>query len=125
MKKLISVIIMIAMLFSFAACGVSKDSIKPAVYRLEDMQYPRLSLKKDMTFRLVYTADASHISKGTYSVSEGILHLVADDGEEYNFVIEKDAVVFDGATSDAFVKVHSNEPDMPDGTVFEFWREYK
>ncbi len=123
MKKIISVVIMIAMFFSFAACaGVSKDSIQPAVYRLEDAQFPRLSLREDLSFHLVYTPDASRMTNGTYSVSDGILHLVADSGEEYNFIIKKNEIIFDGASSDEFVKVYANEPDLPDGTVFGLWR---
>lgn len=118
--------LMAAMLFGFAACTpVSEDSIQPAVYRMEDMQYPRLSLKEDGTFSLVYTSMASRITKGTYSVEEKVLKLECEDGSVYCFDVKRNAVVFNAELSDAFIKEYENEPDIPDGTKFEFWRAFE
>lgn len=111
------------MLLCFAACTpVSKDSIEPAVYRLEDEQYPRLSLREDGTFSFVYTVMASRISKGTYSVADKVLKLECEDGTVYCFDIERKALVFNGELSDEFVKQYENEPDIVDGTTLELWR---
>lgn len=118
--------LMAAVLFGFAACTpVSKDSIEPAVYRMEDMQYPRLSLRDDGTFSLVYTSMASRISKGTYSVADRVLKLECDDGTVYCFDIKRNSIVFNGELSDAFVKEFENEPDIVDGTRLEFWRAFE
>lgn len=123
MKKIISFILTAAMLFSLAACApVSKNSIEPAVYRMEDAQYPRLSLEEDGTFRLVYTSMASRKTTGTYSVADKVLKLVADDGAVYCFDISRKSIEFNAELSDEFIKVYNNEPDIVDGTEFELWR---
>ena len=68
MKKIISVILMAAMLLCFAACTpVSKDSIEPSVYKMEDEVYPRLSLRDDGTFSFILNAFATQSYKGTKS----------------------------------------------------------
>lgn len=126
MKRIISVMLMAAMLFGFAACTpVSKDSIQPAAYRMEDELYPRLSLREDGTFSFVYTSMASRISKGTYSVADKVLKLECEDGTVYCFDIKRDALIFNGELSDAFIKEFDNEPDIVDGTKFEFWRAFE
>lgn len=125
MKRILSFILAAAMLFCLAACTpVSKDSIEPAVYRLEDEQYPRLSLRDDGTFSLVYTVMASRVSKGTYSVSDRILKLECEDGTVYCFDVKSKALEFNAELSDEFVKVYEEEPDFVDGTTFELWRTY-
>ena len=126
MKRILSFILAAAMLLCLAACTpISKDSIEPAVYRLEDEQYPRLSLRDNGTFSFVYTVEASRISKGTYSVSEKILKLECNDGTVYCFDVKRDALVFNGELSDEFVKQYENEPDIADGTTLELWRTYE
>lgn len=126
MKRIISVILMAAMLFSFAACTpVSKDSIQPAAYRMENELYPRLSLREDGTFSFVFTPEASRFSKGTYSVADKVLRLECNDGTVYCFDIKKDALIFNGELSDAFIKEYENEPDIVDGTRFDFWRAFE
>lgn len=126
MKKLVSVILMAAMLFAFAACTpVSEDSIQPAAYRMEDELYPRLSLREDGTFSFVYTSMASRISKGTYSVADRVLKLECEDGTVYCFDVKRDCIVFNGELSDPFIKEFDNEPDIVDGTKFEFWRAFE
>ena len=125
MKRILSFILAAAMLLCLAACTpVSKDSIEPAVYRLEDEQYPRLSLRDDGTFFLVYTVMASRISKGTYSVSDRILRLECEDGTVYCFDVKREALEFNAELSDEFVKVYEEEPDFTQGTTFELWRTY-
>ena len=126
MKKLLSLVMAAVMLLCFAACTpVSKDSIEPAVYRMEDEQYPRLSIRDDGTFSFIYTVMASRISKGTYSVADGVLKLECEDGTVYCFDVERKALVFNGELSDEFVKQYENEPDIADGTTFELWRTYE
>lgn len=123
MKKLLSLVMAAVMLLCFAACTpVSKDSIEPAVYRMVDEQYPRLSLRDDGTFSLVYTVMASRMSKGTYSVADKVLKLECEDGTVYCFDIERKALVFNSELSDEFVKQYENEPDIVDGTTLELWR---
>ncbi len=123
MKKILSLILAAAMLFCLAACTpVSKDSIEPAVYRMEDEQYPRLSLRKDGTFSFVYTSMASRVDKGTYSVAEKVLKLECEDGTVYCFDIEKKALEFNAELSDEFVREYENEPEFIDGTTLELWR---
>ena len=90
MKKIISLILAAAMLFCLAACTpVSKDSIEPAVYRLEDAQYPRLALRENGSFSFIYSAIANRIDKGTYSVEESVLKLECEDGSVYCFDIKR------------------------------------
>lgn len=126
MKRILSLILAAAMLLCLAACTpVSKDSIEPAVYRMEDEQYPRLSLKDDGTFSFVYTVMASRISKGTYSVADGVLKLECEDGTVYCFDVERKTLVFNGELSDEFVKQYENEPDVVDGTTLELWRTFE
>ncbi len=126
MKRFLSLILAAAMLFCLAACTpVSKDSIEPAVYRLEDEQYPRLSLRDDGTFSFVYTAMASRISKGTYSVTDKVLKLECEDGTVYCFDIGRKTLEFNAELSDEFVKQYENEPDIVDGTTLELWRLYE
>ncbi len=123
MKRILSVILAAAMLLGLAACTpVSKDSIEPAVYRMEDEQYPRLSLREDGTFSLVYTPIASRISKGTYSVADKVLKLECEDGMVYCFDVKREALEFNSELSDEFVKQYENEPDIVDGTTLELWR---
>ena len=111
------------MLFCLAACTpVSKDSIEPAVYRMVDEQYPRLSLREDGTFSFVYTVMASRLTKGTYSVADKVLKLECEDGTVFCFDVKKDALVFNAELSDEFVKEFENEPDFVDGTTLELWR---
>ena len=124
MKKIISFLLTAVMLFSLAACTpVSKDSITPAVYRMEDAQYPRLTLRGDGTFRLVYTSMASRKTTGTYDVADKVLILTAEDGSVYCFDIKRKSIEFNDELSDDFIKVYKDEPDIVDGTVFEFCRE--
>lgn len=126
MKKFVSLFISFAMFFCLAACTpVSENSIEPAAYRMEDMQFPRLMLREDNSFSLVYTADATRLTKGTYSVENKVLKLVAEDGSEYCFDVKRDSIVYNGNISDAFVKMYKNEPEIPDGTVFELWRTFE
>lgn len=126
MKRILSLVLAAAMLFCLAACTpVSKDSIEPAVYRMEDEQYPRLSLRKDGTFSLTFTVMANHASKGVYSVSDKVLKLECSDGTVYCFDIKKKALEFNAELSDEFVKVYESEPDIVDGTTFELWRLYE
>ena len=90
MKKILSLILAAAMLFCLAACTpVSKDSIEPAVYRMEDEQYPRLSLRKDGTFSFVYTSMASRVDKGTYSVAEKVKDIFRELIRKQKFVFNK------------------------------------
>lgn len=126
MKRILSFVLAAAMLLCLAACTpVSKDSIEPAVYRLEDEQYPRLSLRDDGTFFFIYTVIANRTSKGTYSVSDKVLKLECEDGTVYCFDIKRDALEFNGELSDKFVKQHENEPELVDGTVLELWRTFE
>ena len=126
MKRILSLILVAAMLFCLAACTpVSKDSIEPAVYRMVDEQYPRLSLRDDGTFSFVYTVMASRIDKGTYSVADKVLKLECDDDTVYCFDIERKALVFNAELSDEFVKQFENEPDIVDGTTLELWRTFE
>lgn len=126
MKRILSLILAAAMLICLAACTpVSKDSIEPAVYRMEDEQYPRLSLRDDGTFSLVYTVIASRITKGTYSVSDKVLKLDCEDGTVYYFDVKREALEFNGELSDKFVKQYDDEPEFVDGTTFELWRTYE
>ena len=95
MKKLVSAILMAVMLFSFAACAnVSKDTIQPAVYRMEDELYPRITLRDDGTFSFILNTFASQSYKGTYSVSDKVLKLECTDGSVFCFDIERKAIVF-------------------------------
>ncbi|MBQ3046042.1 MAG: hypothetical protein IJD49_08830 [Clostridia bacterium] len=124
MKKLVSVILTAALLFGFAACSpVSKDSIKPAIYKAEDDLFPRLYLREDGEFSFLITPASSSNAKGTYSVADGILKLEGSDGKVYCFDIKKDALVFNGELSDEFVKAHENDPEIVDGTKFELWHQ--
>ena len=126
MKRILSLVLAAAMLFCLAACTpVSKDSIEPAVYRMEDEQYPRLSLRKDGTFSFVYSVMASRTDKGTYSVADKVLKLECSDGTVYCFDVKKKALEFNAELSDEFVKQYENEPDIVDGTTFELWRLYE
>jgi len=126
MKKLVSVILMAVMLLGFAACApVSKDSIQPAVYRMEDELYPRVTLRDDGSFSFILNSFASQAYKGTYSVSDKVLRLECNDGSVFCFDIERKAIVFNGELSDDIVKEFENETDFPDGTKLEFWREYE
>ena len=126
MKRILSLILAAAMLICLAACTpVSKDSIEPAVYRMEDEQYPRLSLRADGTFSLVYTVIASRITKGTYSVSDKVLKLDCEDGTVYYFDVKREALEFNGELSDKFIKQYDDEPEFVDGTTFELWRTYE
>ena len=126
MKKLVSATLMAVMLFSFAACAnVSKDTIQPAVYRMEDELYPRITLRDDGTFSFILNTFASQSYKGTYSVSDKVLKLECTDGSVFCFDIERKAIVFNSELSDDIVKNYENESDFPDGTKLEFWREYK
>ena len=114
------------MLLGLAACApVSKDSIEPAVYRMENEQYPRLSLRDDGTFSFVYTSAASRASKGTYSVADKVLKLECEDGTVYCFNVERKALKFNAELSDEFVKQFDNEPDIVGGTTFELWRTFE
>ncbi len=126
MKRILSFILAAAMLLCLAACTpVSKDSIEPAVYRMENEQYPRLSLRADGTFSFVYTVIANRITKGTYSVSNKVLKLECEDGTVYCFDIKRDTLEFNGELSDEFVKQYKGEPDFVDGTTLELWRTYE
>jgi hypothetical protein len=128
MKKLISVILMAAMLFGFAACdsGVSKDSIEPAVYRMEGETFPQLSLRKDGTFSLAHNAMRIGSTTGTYTVEEGVLKLITNDGSAYCFNIKKDALKFDADISDEFdASVQEEGAEIVDGTKFELLRTYE
>lgn len=121
MKKLVSVILMAVMLFGFAACKpVSKDSIQPAVYRMEDELYPRITLRDDGSFSFILSAVATKSFKGTYSVSDRVLKLECSDGSVFCFNIKSDCIVFNGELSDGITEI-----DFPDGTKLEFWREYE
>lgn len=126
MKRILSFILAAVMLFCLAACTpVSKDSIEPAVYRMEDAQYPRLALRENGTFSFIYTAIASRIDKGTYSVADKVLRLECEDGTVYCFDIKREALEFNAELSDEFVKEYENEPDFVDGTELELWRLYE
>ena len=125
MKRILSFILATAMLFCLAACTpVSKDSIEPAVYRMESEQYPRLSLRDDGTFLLVYNIMANRISKGTYSVSDKVLRLECEDGTVYCFDVKREALEFNAELSDKFVKATKDEPEIVDGFTLELWRTY-
>ncbi len=126
MKRILSFILAAVMLFCLAACTpVSKDSIEPAVYRMEDEQYPRLALRENGTFSFIYTAIANRIDKGTYSVADKVLRLECEDGTVYCFDIKREALEFNAELSDEFVKEYENEPDFVDGTELELWRLYE
>lgn len=126
MKRILSFVLAATMLLCLAACTpVSKDSIEPAVYRMEDEQYPRLSLRADGTFSFVYTAIASRVIKGTYSVSDRVLKLDCEDGTVYCFDVKRDALELNGELSDEFVKQHESEPEIVDGFTLELWRTYE
>ena len=126
MKRILSLILAAAMLFCLAACTpVSKDSIEPAVYRMEDEQYPRLSLRKDGTFSFVYNVMTNQTDKGTYSVADGVLKLECEDGAVYCFDVKKKALKFNAELSDEIVKQSENEIEFVDGTTLELWRLYE
>ena len=126
MKRILSFVLAAAMLFFLAACTpVSKDSIEPAVYRVEGEQYPRLSLRDNGTFSFVYNIMASRITKGTYSVSDKVLKLECEDGTVYCFDVKRDALVFNGELSDEFIKLNEDEPEIVDGFTLELWRTYE
>ena len=126
MKKIISAILMAAMLFCFAACTpVSKDSIQPSVYKMEDEVYPRLSLRGDGTFSFVLDSFSSQSYKGTYSVSDKILKLECIDGSVFCFDVKRKCIVFNGELSDEIVKNYDGEIEFTDGTELAFWREYE
>ncbi len=124
MKKLFSIILIAAMLFSFAACNsVSKDSIQPAIYKLEDDFYPRIYLREGGEFSFIFLPSSSLNTKGTYSVADGILKLEGVDGSVYCFDIKKDALVFNGELSDEIIISHESSPEIVDGTKFELWHQ--
>lgn len=128
MKKLISVVLMAVMLFSFASCAnVSKDSIQPAVYRMHESQrYPHLSLRDDGSFSIVYNSMSINSTKGTYKVEEKVLILTAEDGSVYCFDVKKDAIKFNADISDEFdTSVFEEGSEIVDGTKFFFWRAYE
>lgn len=121
MKKIILAILMAAILFSFASCTpVSKDSIQPAIYKLEDELFPRIYLREGNEFYFVMNPMSSGNTEGTYSVADGILKLENSDGTVYCFDIKRDALVFNGKLSDEFAE---NDPEIVDGTKFELWHQ--
>ena len=126
MKRIISAILMAAMLFCFAACTpVSKDSIQPAVYKSEDELYPRLTLRGDDSFSFILNTFATQSYKGTYSVSDRVLKLECTDGSVFCFDIERKSIVFNAELSDEIVKEYDTEIEFSDGTKLEFWREHE
>ncbi len=126
MKKIISVFLMAAMLFCFAACTpISEDSIEPAVYRMVDESYPRITLRDDGTFTFILNPMASQYFKGTYSVSDRILNLESTDGSVFCFDIERKKIIFNGELSDTIIKEYDTDIDFPDGTELELWRTHE
>ena len=126
MKRIISAILMAAMLFCFAACTpVSKDSIQPAVYKSEDELYPRLTLRGDGTFSFILNTFATQSYKGTYTVSDRVLKLESTDGSVFCFDIERKSIVFNDELSDEIVKEYDTEIEFDDGAKLEFWREHE
>ena len=125
MKKIISVFLMAAMLFCFAACTpVSEDSIEPAVYRMfESKRYPHLSIRDDGTFALVHNAVATDTTSGTYTVEEKVLKLTAEDGSVYCFDIKRKGIEFNAELSDEFISTPDIEYEIVDGTEFYLWRK--
>ena len=129
MKKLVTVILMAAMLFGFAACdsGVSKDSIEPAVYRMhDDQKFPQLSLRENGRFSLAHNSMSIGNTTGTYTVEDGILKLIVDDETVYCFVIKKNALKFDADISAEFDTSFQEEgSEIVDGTKFKLARKYE
>ena len=125
MKKIISVVLMAAMLFCFAACTpVSEDSIEPAVYLLfETKKYPRLSIKDDGTFALVHNAIDRDTTSGTYIVENKVLKLTAEDGSVYCFDINRKSIEFNAELSDKFTSITPIDFEIVDGTEFYLWRK--
>ncbi len=122
MKRIFSVILAAVMLFCFAACQpVSKDSIQPAIYKMEDELYPRLYLRENNDFSLLITAASSANTRGTYSVEDGVLRLEGEEGQVYCFDIKRDSLIFNGELSDEFES--SKENMIADGTKFELWHQ--
>ncbi len=124
MKKIISAILIAAMLFSFASC-VSADSITPAIYTLDDERFPQLHLREDGNFVFTLDMARSQRYRGTYSVAERILTLECDDGNVFCFNVKRNAVEFNAELSDEIVAETPDIPEIVDGTRFRLAHEYK
>ena len=102
-----------------------KGSIDPAVFCIEDARYPRISIKENNEFLILYNVSASRMTTGTYTVSEDeILTLNADDGAVYNFQIMRTSIVFIAENSSDFEKQDGDNFEITDGTKFYLWRKY-
>ncbi len=122
MKRFFSVVLIAVMLFSFAACKpVSKDSIQPAIYRMEDDTFPRLYLRESGQFSFIVNPSSSSNFKGTYSVSDGVLKLETTEGPVYCFNIKRDALTFNAELSDEFIGEKPTKDILTDGAKLDLW----
>lgn len=101
MKRTWVSLIMVLILLFLSACNSNNDTstIKNGTYVLEQIGTegvisPKIIIHdKDISF--IYDGLSSYLPNGTYTVKDGILTMITDDGKyKYVFQVERDKLVF-------------------------------
>lgn len=130
MKKVLAVMLVLTIAFGAMGCSnlkeITKDDIADKIYTYEKDGCGSnftITVKADGTFNYYEGSLSSHIGRGEWSYSDGILTLfektsrfiTANEMEEvmlsYNFSVEKDTLIFVDKGSDNFryVKIKDGE----------------